>query len=276
MALLVGLTGFSDDVVARASKINDEGVALLQAKDYKGALGKFREALAVSPACVSAARNAGTLLIMAFKHKEAEELLEKTLKVVPDDPGCLVQMAQVCAILGDSSKSIQQIEKLAEADDKAVLRSLSGLLLKQGSLKEAAVASEISVRADPKSPEAWFNRGVVADAVPNNEIAGESYERAVSLDPKYADAWVNLGNLHKRMKSDADALVCYEKAYEAKKYPLAAYNLGKELVTSRKDVSRGLDLLNEAADGNDAAAQQARALIKRMTDLLKARNGGAK
>ena len=34
MALLAGSTGFSDDVVARASKINDEGVALLQAKDY--------------------------------------------------------------------------------------------------------------------------------------------------------------------------------------------------------------------------------------------------
>lgn len=260
----------------KAARLNDEGVKMMQAQDYKGAIERFKEALDASPACVSAARNVGKLLIMGMKYQEAAEILEKTLKVVPDDSGCLVQMAQVSAILGDTGRSIKCIEKVADADDKSILRGLTALLLKQGSFKEAAVASEISVAKEPMCPEAWFNRGLVADAVKNVEIAGQSYERAVSLNHKYADAWVNLGNLHKREKNDSDALICYEKAYEAKKYSLSAYNLGKELVTSRKDVSRGLNLLNEAAEGDGVAAQQARALINRMTELLEARKGGAK
>lgn len=260
----------------KATRLNDEGVKMMQAQDYRGAIERFKEALDASPDCVSAARNVGKLLIMGLKYQEAADILEKTLKVVPNDSGCLVQMAQVCAILGATDKSIKCIEKVADAEDKSILRGLTALLLKQRSLKEAAVASEISIAKEPKCPEAWFNRGLVADAVKNVEIAGQSYERAVSLDPKYADAWVNLGNLHKREKNDSDALICYEKAYDAKKYPLSAYNLGKELVTSRKDVSRGLDLLNEAAQGDGVAAQQARTLINRMVDLLEDRKGGAK
>lgn len=260
----------------KAARLNDEGVKLMQAQDYKGAIERFKDALVASPACVSAARNVGKLLVMGMKYREAADILEKTLKVVPDDSGCLVQMAQVSAILGDTGKSIKCIEKVADAEDKSILRGLTALLQRQGSLKEAAVASEISVAREPKCPEAWFNRGLVADAVKNVEIAGQSYEKAVLLDPKYADAWVNLGNLHKREKNDSDALICYEKAYEAKRYPLSAYNLGRELVTSRKDVSRGLDLLEEAAGGDDAAALKARELIKKMTDLLEARKGGAK
>jgi len=268
---LVSLAAESDR--DKAARLNDEGVRMLQSQDYKGALGRFREALAVSPACVSAARNAGKMLIMAMKYKEAVELLEPTLAAVPDDPGCLVQAAQASALAGDSSKSIKYVERVANLADKSVVRGLTVLLKNQGTLKEAAVASELSVKKDPSCPEAWFNRGVVADAVGNDDVAGASYERAVSLDKGYAEAWVNLGNLHKRLKDETRMLACYENAYGAKKSSLTAFSLGRELVATRKDVSRGLDLLDEASKGDDEAARKARAFIGRMTELLEAKKG---
>ena len=277
MALLASLAALPDDsVVIRAANFNEEGVRLVRNQDYNGALKSFREALAISPACVSAARNAGKILIMSMKYKEAMDMLEPTLKAVPDDPGCLVQMVQASALAGDTAKSVRHVERLAEISDKSVLRGLTVQLVRQGSLKEAAVASELSVEKEPGNPEAWFNRGLVGDAVQNAKIAGESYERAVSLDPDYSDAWVNLGNVHKRENDDKRMFACYEKAYLAKKCPLSAFSLGRELVARRKDVSRGLDLLEEAADGDDEAARQARAFIKRMTDRLCDKKGVAK
>jgi len=269
------MTFAAESGAEKAIRLNDEGVKLIEAHDYKGALDKFHEALEASPKCVVAAKNAGQMLILGQKFREAKEMLAKTLAEVPNDAGCLVQMIQACAFLGETKECIKWIEKLAEVGDAPTVRSLPLLLRDQGALQEAAVASEISIEKDGSDPVRWLNRGLVADAIPNAEIAEESYRKAIGLKPGYVDALVNLGNLYERTGRTDDMFAAYEKAYSARKCPLTEYNLGRKLVMEKRDVSRGLDLLNDAAKGDDAAAAAANAMLKGMIDKLQ-KKGGAK
>ena len=259
----------------KAARLNDEGVKMMQSQDYTGAMGKFLEALATSPKCAAAAKNAGKALILSQKFGEAKEVLARTLREVPDDAGCMVLMVQACAFLGETKECVKWIEKLAETGDAPTVRSLPLLLRNQGALREAAVAAEVSVRKDGADEVRWLNRGLVADAIPNRVIAEESYRKAVELKPGYVDALVNLGNLYERIGRMDDMFAAYEKAYAAKACPLTEYNLGRKLVMEKKDVSRGLDLLNSASAGDDEAAAAARAMMNKMVGLLK-KDGGAK
>lgn len=259
----------------KAVRLNGEGVRLLEAQDYKGAMGKFLEALATSPECAAAAKNAGKVLILSQKFGEAKEVLERTLREVPDDAGCMVLMVQACAFLGETKECVKWIERLAEAGDAPTVRSLPLLLRDQGALREAAVAAEASVRKDGADEVRWLNRGLVADAIPNRVIAEESYRKAIELKPDYVDALVNLGNLYERIGRIGDMFATYEKAYATKACSLTEYNLGRKLVMEKRDVSRGLDLLHSASAGDDEAAAAARTMLNKMIGLLK-KDGGAK
>lgn len=265
----------ADPELARADKLVEQGVELIAAQDFKGAIDKFHEALEISPKCVGAAHQAGQMLIMGHRFDEAKNMLERTLEAVPDDIGCLIQVAQATAYLGETDECAKWLEKIAETGDAPTVRSMPVLLLGQGTLLEAAIASEIAVQKDAKDPVRWFNRGLVADAIPNFTVGEESYTKALELDPGYVDAHLNLGNLYER-KGDKDKMFAsYEKAYGLKKSPLTAYNLGRKLVTERKDVSRGLDLLAEAANGEGEAAAAANAMLSAMISKLESK-GGAK
>ena len=275
MAISIPMMTFAGDVrLERALKLNDEGVKLIEAKDYKAAIKKFQEALETSPKCASAAKNVGKLMIMGQRFKEAKIVLARTLDAVPDDSGCMVQMIQACAFLGETQECIKWIEKLATVGDAPTVRSLPVLLLEQGSLKEAAVASEVSVEKDGADAVRWFNRGLVADAIPNDEIAEESYRKAIELNASYVEALVNLGNLLERRGRVEDMFKSYEKAYSVKACALTEYNLGRKLVQEKKEVSRGLDLLFAASQRDDEFAEAATKMLNVMINQLKKNNKG--
>ena len=258
----------ADPDLAKAAKLVDQGVELIVAQDYKGAIDKFHEALEISPACVDAAHKAGEMLILGGRFDEAKKMLARTLEVVPDDAGCLVQIAQATAHLGETDACVGWLERLAAVGDGATVRSMPVLLLSQGSLKEAAIASDIAVWKNGTDPVGWFNRGLVADAIPNAQVAEASYLKAVELDPGFVDARVNLGNLYERIGEKDKMFAAFEKAYGAKKSALTAYSLGRTLVRERTDVSRGLDLLAEASQGDDEAAAAARAMLQALIARL--------
>lgn len=265
----------ADPELARADKLVEQGVELIVAQDFKGAIDKFHEALELSPKCVEAAHQAGQMLIIGRRFDEAKNMLERTLEAVPDDIGCLIQIAQATAGLGETDDCAKWLEKIASVGDAGTVRSMPVLLLGQGTLLEAAIASEIAVQKDAKDAVRWFNRGLVADAIPNFKIGEESYVKAIELDPGYVEAMVNLGNLYERVGEKDKMFAAFEKAYATKKTSLTAYSLGRKLVTERKDVSRGLDLLAEATKGDDEAAAAANAMMKAMISKLESK-GGAK
>lgn len=275
MAISIPVMSLAGDAnLEQAIKLNDEGVKLIEAKDYKAAIKKFQEALEVSPKCTSAAKNVGKMMIMGQRFKEAKVVLSRTLNAVPDDAGCMIQMIQACAFLGETQECFKWIEKLAEVGDAPTVRSLPVLLLDQGALKEAAVASEVSVEKDGKDPVRWFNRGLVADAIPNVEIAEQSYRKAIELNASYVEALVNLGNLLERSGRKEDMFRAYEKAYSINACALTEYNLGRKLVQEKKDVSRGLDLLYAASQKDDESAEAATKMLTLMINQLKKNNKG--
>ena len=99
MAISIPVMTLAGDAdLERAIKLNDEGVKLIEAKDYKAAIKKFQEALEVSPKCAAAAKNVGKMMIIGQRFKEAKFVLARTLDAVPDDAGCMVQMIQACAL----------------------------------------------------------------------------------------------------------------------------------------------------------------------------------
>lgn len=258
-----------------AIALNDAGIERMKAGDLTAAALKFEEAIAVDPSYVIATRNLGKLLASARQYDRAVKVLEKGLEKRPDDPGCLVQLAQIYALQDGKEPFTSILERIAKLPKPVVLRELPLLLLRQGSRAFAMQAAERAVLADPGNPVCWFNKGLVEERSRDDHAAEKSYRKAIELKADYVSPWVNLGNVRDRVGDVEGATAAYAKAYEIDTSDsFAQYNYGRMLVIHGKDVRRGFDLVQRAAEGNGGASVPARKLLAELVDI--AEKGAAK
>lgn len=256
------------------SRLNAEGVALVQKGDVSAAIESFKAALDADRHCTEAAHNLGKLLIAGKQYALAQKLLELFVRENPGDAGSFVQLAQATALQDKPSECETAARRLA-AIDKSQVSQLALLLSGQRSHECARKVADVSVEFCPDDAEAWYNRGLVLQRMDRPVEAETSYAKAVELKADYVDALVNLGNMQDALGNTDGAISSYEKAYSSSPdNPLALYNLGRMLLLKGKDPERGLDLLQAATrHGGSPGANAARKLL---LDLLsKSKKGGA-
>jgi tetratricopeptide (TPR) repeat protein len=76
----------------------------------------------------------------------------------------------------------------------------------------------------PRSVDAWYNRGVALLALQRWPEALQGYDRAVALKPTHADAWVNRGMVLQKLHRQEEALASFNTALLLKPRHVEALN----------------------------------------------------
>ena len=68
------------------------------------------------------------------------------------------------------------------------------LLFENGHIKESIESYESALKINPKSKEAYYNKGISLLVLEKPRSALECFEKAVQLDPNYASALIGQAN----------------------------------------------------------------------------------
>ena len=101
---------------------------------------------------------------------------------------------------------------------------LSGVIAAQS--KNPTLALELigkAIEINPKSPEAYSNRGAALNALKRLEEAIDSYDKAIAIKPDYAEAYSNRGVTLKELNRFEDAIASYDRAIAIKPDSADAY-----------------------------------------------------
>jgi len=126
-------------------------------------------------------------------------------------------------------------------------RHLLGLICAQrGNLEDAILEIGIALNIDPKAPFAYYNRGIVLQALMRFADALASYDEAIALNPDYAEAFCNRGNVLAELMRLEESLASFDRAIALKpQYAQALANRGTVL--------ERLDRLDEAQNSLESA-----------------------
>ena len=183
---------------ARAAAVTGLGKVALTARDYRGAISYFEEALQLSPASSRLRQPLAIAYQAAGERIKAEENLRKYSvdggEPAVDDPAA--------DALG---------EKVAAS--KVLLRrgQRAG---KSGRFDLAEKAFRAAVTADPDNAEAITNLGISLANLDRVDEAQQRLEQALRMDNSIALAHLSLGVLHDRQGRDPAAIEQYEAALE--------------------------------------------------------------
>lgn len=118
----------------------------------------------------------------------------KTESVLPD---ILQKVTLIYINRGENEKAQALIGKAraANPDDVNLIRSEADLAYKMGDMASYNRLMEEVVKSDPNNPELFYNLGVSAGQIGEEEKAMGYYKKALELDPDYAFAQINIAAL---------------------------------------------------------------------------------
>ncbi len=99
----------------------------------------------------------------------------------------------------------------------------------QDLLQSLLAATDIAVRRDGRSPEAWYFSGLVLQRGGQSKDAVAAYDRALSLRPGDAATYYNKGVALERLGLDAEALAAYDQAASLRPDAATHYGRGNAL-----------------------------------------------
>jgi tetratricopeptide (TPR) repeat protein len=110
-------------------------------------------------------------------------------------------------------------------------RHLLGLICAQrGNHEDAIREIDAALNINPKASFAYYNRGIVLQALRRFQEALTSYDVAIALRPDYAEAFCNRGNTLAELKRLDEALASFDRAIALKpQYAQALANKGAVL-----------------------------------------------
>ena len=98
---------------------------------------------------------------------------------------------------GEDEKAVALMARAraANPNDVNLMRSEADLAYKMGDMAKYREVMEEVVTTDPNNPELFYNLGVSAMQVGENDRAKTYYARALELDPSYSFAQINMASL---------------------------------------------------------------------------------
>ncbi len=163
-----------------AKKFHNEGVALMKAGNYAGALEKYQEALTLDPNLEASQLGYANAALKAGKNAEAAAMAETMLKADPKNEQAIRIRYNACLTLGDKAKLIDALVGLAAVDP---VRARDGLLR------------------------------LAFDAYDANDmpLAKERFGKVLQVDSNYALTYYYLGLINVSLGATADARTSLER-----------------------------------------------------------------
>jgi len=160
----------------------NEGDRLYAQGDHKGAIERYDMALSQNEGNEEAWVHKGAALERLGKFDQAQDCLEKALKLNPDSHQALAALASLNRHRGKPGKALQMANR----------------------------ALELS----PGYPVGWTNKGNALADLHREDEALEAFDNAVRLDPGYEKAWYNKGVLLLGQGRFKEALGCFDEVLD--------------------------------------------------------------
>lgn len=136
--------------------------------------------------------------IAADRYAQARELLRQGLRLMPDDPDGLYNLAVVDLRSGDTQAALAGFERvlaLERGNPEGVPRELKSQALNNaaviyfglGQYSDAETALAEAVRIEPDDAKSWFNLALTREKLGRSDEALAALRRARELDPRDVD-----------------------------------------------------------------------------------------
>jgi Tfp pilus assembly protein PilF len=174
-----------------AKKIHNEGVTLLNAKDYAGAAVKFQDALNVDPNLQVSLIGLATADLKLGRNAEAATAAESILKDDPKNEKAIRIRYNACLALGDKARLEAALVGLAAVDPAIARHGLLQLAYEAYDANDMALAKERFgkvLQVDPNCPQAYYWLGVIHVSEGATAEAQSDLERFLQLAPNDPEA----------------------------------------------------------------------------------------
>ncbi len=101
-------------------------------------------------------------------------------------------------------------------DSTDALRGLAALALEQEDFSEAYDLERRLIELGERSPELFYNAGLICQKRGQSEDAVVLYRQALQEDPKFAEALLNMGHALMALGQEDEARSCWRKAIREK------------------------------------------------------------
>lgn len=236
----------NDDEAAKS--LFFEGLDFLDARDWRNAETRFRNAFKLRPASPSILANLSLALVRQNQFAEAGDIARRAIAVDADNVASYLVLLECCVQAGQFDEALTVCEKILglepgladahfskgfvlgrlERHDQAVASYEAAIALRPElaaahlnrsiSLRrlrryaQARAACDAALRLEPRSTAAHLSAANIDFETRQFDAALASYCRALDLDPAAADAWVGYANSLGKLRRYDEALAALDKA----------------------------------------------------------------
>ncbi len=199
-------------------------------------------------------------------------LLNKALKLAPNNPEIYHYMSRCNRILADYPEAIENINKAIQLDSlEAIYFHFRGNLnVETDSLNEALKDYSKAIELDLKNIDFLQSRAILYDEHLNkNDKALDDYKEIIKIDPNNVNAINDIGNIYLEENKIDEAIEFYENGIKQEEInPLAAaycYGNRAAIYAENNDFEKAISFLNKAItiDSDNADHYYNRALFYR-------------
>lgn len=234
------------DLYLRRSKI------LMQKKDYEGSLMDVNRILAIDSTNPNYLIAGADIYFFTGKITRTKQLLERAVKVNPDNVDCLLRLAQLHHYLTNYDEEIVLLDKVLQIDvHNSQAYFMKGMLFKEkGDTAKAISSMQTAVEQDPDHYNAYIQLGLL-NAAKKNPLAETYYLNALKINPNSEEAMYNLGMYYQETDNYNAAIETYTTLLKVNPHHFDAhFNLGMLHTVKLNVVDEGMKYFNLAIEDN--------------------------
>ena len=170
-----------------------------KANEHLGkAIGCFRKAIELDPTDHEAHRNLGWMLKCAHRHEESIESFIESIKINPNQPDVLGELAHSFSLLGDAERAEEAADLALEQDpEEASALYVKGLVHSlRGEKEEAEGLMRRAVEANPFKSEFFEGLGMILSTRGKGGEAKQALLKSVELNPQNYSAYGILSDMY--------------------------------------------------------------------------------
>lgn len=227
--------------------------------DWRSEVSMWSDVVEKSPNLARAHVNLGKALVRENRYDEAQEILQRSIRLDPDSGNGYMNLAIVLEHQNRPGQALVYANKALETGnaDPAKVHQVKGLAYgKLGDLQAAIREMEEALRYRPDSAQIHVNLGIVYGRSGSQGMAEKYFRQAAMLDPDNGFALQNLGIVLEKQQRIPEAIKAFEQALtKPVANPAAIYtNLGN-LYLNLNNFERALSYAQKATMLNPDLAQ---------------------
>ncbi|KPQ44188.1 MAG: TPR repeat protein [Candidatus Methanoperedens nitroreducens] len=158
--------------------------------------------------------NKGNILSELSRYDEALESYDKALVIEPDFDLAWIHKSNILLKLNKYDDALKAIGKalVIDPDFEEAWSNKSNILFKLNRYEEALESIDKALEINSTLAESWSNKSNALFGLKKYNEALEAIDKALNIDPDFSGAWSNKGNILSKLKRNDDALEAINKA----------------------------------------------------------------